>query len=592
MRSKKFRYLLCIWTVASLSVFLCGCSHQQTATKSRVPSLTTVPLEYDTLRFQYFYLEAIRQQQQEHYAAAFDLYNHCLDINPQSAEVHYALAGYYSALDKDSVAVKYFKKAAELSPTNNTYLERLAEVYINERRINDAIDAYERLYATNKDRSDVLGMLFRLYEHQKNHAMMLKTIDRLEATDGTSERLSLARMNVFEQQGRKKEALEVLKNLCKKHPYDLNYKVMTGNWLLHNGQKEGAYAEYQAVLNEEPGNMQAQMALIDYYRADGKDSIANTMQEQMLTSAQTPMDTKLTLMRQVIQENERNGGDSTQVLNLFNRILSEKQQNSDIAELCVAYMNLKEMPADTVKTALERVLSIAPDNAGARIQLLQMIWGEKDYDSVIEQAKTALEYNPEDMAFYYFLGLAYSQKDMRDEALATFRKGTSVINEQSNHDLASDFYAIMGDILHEKGLANEAYAAYDSCLQYKDDNYGCLNNYAYYLSEENRELQKAEQMSYRTVKAEPDNSTFLDTYAWILFMQGRYAEAQIYIDQAIEKDTTQSAVLLEHGGDIHACNNEIDKAVELWKKAQEKGMEKGQDDKVLIRKIKLRKYVK
>ena len=94
------------------------------------------------------------------------------------------------------------------------------------------------------------------------------------------------------------------------------------------------------------------------------------------------------------------------------------------------------------------------------------------------------------------------------------------------------------------------------------------------------------------MKAEPDNSTFLDTYAWILFMQGRYAEAQIYIDQAIEKDTTQSAVLLEHGGDIHACNNEIDKAVELWKKAQEKGMEKGQDDKVLIRKIKLRKYVK
>lgn len=95
----------------------------------------------------------------------------------------------------------------------------------------------------------------------------------------------------------------------------------------------------------------------------------------------------------------------------------------------------------------------------------------------------------------------------------------SQINDQSNPSLVSDFYAIMGDILHDKGDDKGAYAAYDSCLQWKDDNYGCLNNYAYYLSVENKDLDKAAQMSYRTVQAEPDNSTFLDTYAWILFMQ-------------------------------------------------------------------------
>ena len=82
--------------------------------------------------------------------------------------------------------------------------------------------------------------------------------------------------------------------------------------------------------------------------------------------------------------------------------------------------------------------------------------------------------------------------------------------------MVSDFYALMGDILQQKGNTNEAYAAYDSCLQWKDDNIGCLNNYAYYLSLENKNLSKAEQMSYKTVKAEPKNSTYLDTYAWIL----------------------------------------------------------------------------
>ena len=112
-------------------------------------------------------------------------------------------------------------------------------------------------------------------------------------------------------------------------------------------------------------------------------------------------------------------------------------------------------------------------------------------------------------------------------------------------------------------------AAYDSCLQWKDDNIPCLNNYAYYLSVKGRELQKAEQMSYKTVKEEPKNSTYLDTYAWILFMQERYAEAKIYIDQAIscDSDSVQSGVIIEHAGDIYAMNGDIDKAVEYWQKA-------------------------
>lgn len=192
------------------------------------------------------------------------------------------------------------------------------------------------------------------------------------------------------------------------------------------------------------------------------------------------------------------------------------------------------------------------------------------------------------MAFYYFMGLAHFQKDEKDEALQSFQTGVSQINENSNKEIVSDFYAIMGDILHEKKREAEAFAAYDSCLQWKPDNVGCLNNYAYYLSEQGKDLQKAEQMSYRTIKAEPDNSTFLDTYAWILFMQERYEESKIYIDQAVEKDSTVSEVILEHAGDIHAKVGDMERALDYWQRAREKGA----DSKVLIRKIKLRKYLK
>ena len=148
----------------------------------------------------------------------------------------------------------------------------------------------------------------------------------------------------------------------------------------------------------------------------------------------------------------------------------------------------------------------------------------------------------------------------------------------------------MGDLLHEKGFMQEAFAAYDSCLQWKPDNIPCLNNYAYYLSLQGKDLPKAEQMSYRTVKAEPNSSTYLDTYAWILFMQGRYEEARIYIDQAVKNATTHSVVITEHAGDIYYMNNEPEKGLEYWQKALEMADE-DDDCALLQRKIKLKKYI-
>lgn len=328
--------------------------------------------------------------------------------------------------------------------------------------------------------------------------------------------------------------------------------------------------------------------MIDYYRTAGQSQLADSIQEAMLVSTKTPVDSKMALMRQIVSDNERNGGDSTQVLGLFRKMLVRPQKTSDMAELYAAYMTLKKMPRDSVDKVLEMVLEISPDNAAARLQLIQDVWTAEDFDRVIELSRQALEYNPDEMAFCYFLGLAYVQKDDDDSALSVFKRGVSQIDEGSNPVIVSDFYAIMGDILHGKGLEQEAYAAYDSCLQWKDDNLGCLNNYAYYLSESGKELDKAEQMSYRTVQAEPDNSTYLDTYAWILFKRKKYGDALPYIDMAVENDTAGSAVITEHAGDIHAVNGDIDAALGFWRKAVEAG---SKNEKTLIRKIKLKKYV-
>ena len=144
--------------------------------------------------------------------------------------------------------------------------------------------------------------------------------------------------------------------------------------------------------------------------------------------------------------------------------------------------------------------------------------------------------------------------------------------------MASDFYSIMGDLYHLKKMNTEAYAAYDSALVYKPDNIGALNNYAYYLSVERKDLDKAEEMSYRTVKAEPTNNTYLDTYAWILFEKGKYVEARIYIDQAMQNGGDASSVVVEHCGDIYFHNGEPEKALEYWKQAEKLAAETKDDE--------------
>jgi tetratricopeptide (TPR) repeat protein len=542
----------------------------------------------DSQRLKYFFFEAQNLQEQGKFAAAFDLLKHCETINPYAPEVYYAQAAYYAEMNNDSMALACMKRAADLNPQNDTYLERLAMTYINSRQFDEATTAYERLYANHKDRIDVLNILLQLYNQKKDYDRMLTTLDRIEALEGGSEQIALSKMRIFSMQGNKDKEYNTLKELSDSHPSDMNYHVMMGNWLLQNGKDEEALGEYQRVLTEEPEHVGARMSMLDYYRKTGADSLAQELQEELLVSQNLSTNDKVMLMRQVVADNEQSGGDSAEVISLFKRILSKPQKNADMYELYVAYMKLKEMPEDSMNVVLRQALEVSPDNVGVRLQLVQSEWMSKNYDEVIALCEPATEYNPDEMAFYYFLGLAHFQKDERDEALDAFRRGVAQIDEESNKDFVSDFYAIMGQILHDKGLDDEAFAAYDSSLQWKDDNIEVLNNYAYYLSERGEQLKKAEQMSFKTIKAEPTSSTYLDTYAWILFMQERYEEAKIYIDQALQNDSTSNAVIIEHAGDIYAMNKEIPQAVEYWKQAQKAGS----DSKVLIRKIRQKKYLR
>lgn len=587
----------CYILAVAAAALLAACGTGRTGTKvtarggsASVPKETTVgdTLDYNTkLRLRYFYEEAANQQALGKYDVAYELLQHCKNIAPDAAEVYFALSSYDRDLNSNAMAINDIKRAAELSPENSTYQEQLAMTYIATKDYPNAIKAYEKLYSSNPDRTDVLEILLSLYGQKKDYANMLATVDRMVSADGESEQTVLTRMHIYSLQGKKKEEFNTLKRFVDRYPNDMSYQVMMSNWLLQNGEKQKAFDILQKVQKTDPQNVQAKLSMIDYYRAENLDSIARKMEEGLLTNPHTSTDTKVSIIRSVIANNEASGGDSTKVLSLFRNILAGKQENADLAELYVAYLSLKKMPEDSIVGGLKRILEIAPDNKGARIELLRTLWGKIGNDEIIEISKPGVEYNPDEMAFYYFLGFAYIQKDDDDNAFDIFRKGVAQATDSSEPSLVSDMYSYIGDIYHQRGQIEEAYAAFDSCLQWKEDNVECMNNYAYFISVDGGDLSRAEQMSYKTIKAQPTNSLYLDTYAWVLFQEKRYAEAQIYIEQAVANDSTNSYVQLEHAGDIYIMLGETDKAIDYWRKA----IQAGGDAKAIERKIRLKKYI-
>jgi tetratricopeptide (TPR) repeat protein len=212
---------------------------------------------------------------------------------------------------------------------------------------------------------------------------------------------------------------------------------------------------------------------------------------------------------------------------------------------------------------------------------------QNDYKQIIKVCEPGIEATPDALELYYYLAVAYNQAEQTDSVLSVCKKAITHIKPDSDKGMVSDFYAILGDTYQGKNLMKEAFAAYDSSLVYNPDNIGTLNNYAFFLSLEHRDLDKAEEMSYKTVKAEPRNATYLDTYAWVLFVKGKYSEARLYIDDAIKNDTENSADLLEHGGDIYAKLGDMETALKYWQEA----LQKGSKSKTLKQKIKTKKYI-
>lgn len=537
-------------------------------------------------RYDYYYLEAVRQNGQGNYTAAYNLLEHCLDINPKAPSALYEIAQYYQYLGRYADAQQALETAVAGAKDNYWYAQALVSFYQRLDQKDKVVELLEQMTERFPERQETLYALASAYSDNGEDKKVAETLDRLEKIMGKSEQLTMEKANAYSRCGENQKAIDELQSLVDEYPLDNRYKVLLGGMYEQNSDDAKAYEIYQGVLAEEPDNAMALLALLGYYEKNGQTEEYERQIDAVLNSKTISPENKHDLLLSRVAYIENSKQDSTVAIALFERAAASESCDASILLLYAQYLWEKNLQPQS-RPVLERALALEPDNKVARLMLLQMAVQNEDYTLVKSVCEAGIDALPDVLEFYLYLTIAYNQEERTDDALAVITKGVEHINSETTATLASDLYSLQGDLYHEKSMSAEAYAAYDEALSYSPDNIGVLNNYAYYLSVDNKDLDKAEEMSYKTIKAEPANATYLDTYAWILFMKGRYTEARTYIEQALKDLGEDRGVIKEHCGDIYYMNGESDKAIDYWTQA----LNDGNDSATLKEKIRRKKYI-
>lgn len=553
---------------------------------------------YSQARLDYFMTEAAKCRMQQQWSKAFDMYRYCLDMDSDNAEALYQMGRMYFYLRQDSIGLEYLHRAVELDSSNTYYIEPLAAILLRQGCEEEALPMLERICELQSNRSDVLSHLSGIYAKTGRLEDAISTLDRLEILEGKMSQISSDKFSMYMQLGDSAKAFGELKSLCDEYPADLSYRINMGYAYQQLGYFDAALAIYDEVRKIDPTNPSLQLAMLDYYYDQGMDSIYTISRDSILYDSGTDVDKKVLMLRQMIQRSSADSSDIKMITERFERVLQTDTASVDLLGLYAAFLDYRQMPKDQIRGVLTRVLSVEPDNEMATQWLFQYYAGIQDYESLEEMCRRGINYHPEELMYSYFLAMILSERNLYDDAITVLDNGLSKRSAETRKALLSNTFTVRGDIYYKKKMYENAFLDYDSALVYNRDNILCLNNYAYYLSLLDTQLDKAEEMSYRTIKAEPDNKVYLDTYAWILFMQGSYAEAQKYMDMVVPRDSSDafllenehtSANILEHAADIAWKNGEEERAVALWRLAVKRG-----DDvsPVLLKKAKKKRYIK
>lgn len=548
--------------------------------------MSVIRLQAEQRKFDYFFYEGLNLKSAGKYDAAFDAFSHCLAIDSTASAVLYELSFFYMQLNRPEKAVEMLKQAVDHAPDNFTYRMTLASVSRNIGLFGEAAEEYKKLTEQYPGKTELNFYLGEALSQAGNIAEAIEAYDQLEAAMGMNEALSLQKFRLYMDINEKGKAFGEIEKLAEKYPTVSRYPLLLGDLYLENKDLDKAYECYQKAYAVEPTNPYYIVSMSNYYEAKGDKAASEQEIRNALVNEELDVDTKVGILARYIArlQQSKQGMDNVNVL--FNELIAQHPEDVDLKLMYGSFLSSAQDNSEEAKFQFQLVTEMEPDNQAAWQQLLNLALRSEDLPEVIRICQTCMELFPDAPEYNFYLGIAYYQQEKYQDALDAYYAGIAIIPDE-NGRLKSDFYGQIGDIYYQIEQIDKAYEAYDEALKYNNKNIVVLNNYAYFLSLDKKDLDKAARMSSQTIDMEPDNATYLDTYAWIFFVRGDYKLAKIYIERAIDRDTTNSSELVDHYGDILYMNGNKEKALEQWKKAKEMGKE----SEVLDRKIAEGQYV-
>lgn len=533
---------------------------------------------------EYHYMQAVYLAEQERFDETYELLEYCRAIDPSSSAVMYGLSPYYLVLDKDSLAQDALIRIVEAEPHNQYYNLALINYYNKTGDNKSAISLYEDMLEYSDEKSDIYMALYSLYTDENMTSEAVRVLEMLEKSEGKTDEITMQKLRQYMQIPDTARAVALVKELIAENPEDMRYISLLGDVYMYIGDYGKAEGLYWEALEMEPDEVVTLSSLSSLYSALGKDSLFTITTERLLKSEKLdPVNRLNTLVEYAAYKGDK---DSAYVMDFFREMMQLPYDQLEISETYAQYLIYRNAPVDSIRPILEKIISIEPENTSAMLQLLTYAIADNDYEEVISLCDNAMMYIPELLELYYYKGLSCYFLDRKDECAAVYELGLSRRSDETSPDVLSTVYTVLGDVYHELGELDKCIESYDSALVYNPMNMSVLNNYAYYLALDNRELDRALDMSRKTIESEPDNPIYIDTYAWVLFLLERYEEAKAYAEKLIGLNDDMSAVEFHHCGDIFAKTGDMERAVEYWKKA----VETGDDSKILKKKIRKRKY--
>ncbi|SKB48451.1 Tetratricopeptide repeat-containing protein [Parapedobacter luteus] len=542
----------------------------------------------DSLLIKELYFKGIQQKSSGQLAAAENTFDKLVNLQPENDAAHFELARIYFENEDFAAAERSAKRAAALHPENEWYWNLLLDIYKKTTNVREMPMVFDELINLNPDKlSHYQDKAYTLYL-DKRYNDALAVWETVAEKFGETDDQYLAKYQIYLAQGNTASAIRELELLVAKKPEESKSYILLAELYTNAGKSKKALALLDRAADLFPNEPLVLLSKSDTYLVMGKQRQAYDFLRQAFLSDQLDIDAKAGILYTAIGEQEH-PIEGKYVADLAN-LLAESYPGEAKAHAVRGdiYMQLQQL-----EQAREAYLEALDKNKyieGVWQQLLQVELQMGRYHDVETHGKEALRLFANHPLFLFFTGHGFLGNKNYQEARTHLEAALNNANE-THIPLLTQLYSNLGDIYHVLSMHAESDVAYEEAIALDSTNAYALNNYAYYLAIRNEKLALAAEMSKKSNEIMPNYASYEDTYAWVLFQQGKYEEALIWIERAIKHSEKASDTLLEHYGDILAKLGNIDGAVTQWKKARAISQSVGKDIDKLSKKIDAKQYI-